>query len=92
MSKGVATVFHPNKPRLEFEDMIFPMDELGIDEQTGYLLCSITLKLSDSSGVAMRAVSADIGHRRGGHLNSKSLDILRRASGNGVDCDGAVTS
>ena len=41
MRKGDATIFHPDKPRLEVEDIVLPMNMLGADERTGKLLCSI---------------------------------------------------
>ena len=31
--KGVSTVFHPHKPRMEFDDIVLPMNLLGTDEK-----------------------------------------------------------
>ena len=39
MQKGNATLFHPNKPRLEYDDIVVPMHVLGTDEATGRLRC-----------------------------------------------------
>ena len=45
-----------------------------------------TTTLTDGpNAVCSVAVAADIWHRRLGHANPRSMDILRRESGNGVD-------
>ena len=41
MRKGVATICHPDKPRLEVDYIVLRMNILGADEGTGQLLCSI---------------------------------------------------
>ena len=33
----------------------------------------------------MRAESADLGHRRMGNINCKSMDVLRKQAGNGAE-------
>ena len=38
MRKGIATIFHPDKPRLEVHDIVPPMNRLGADARTGKLL------------------------------------------------------
>ena len=38
MWKGVSTIFHPHKLRMEFDDIVPPMNLLGTDEKTGKLL------------------------------------------------------
>ena len=45
MWKGGSTIFHPHKPRMEFDDIVLPMNLLGTDEKTGKLLCSIEVVL-----------------------------------------------
>ena len=45
MQKRIATLFHPDKPRLEYDDVVHPMSVLGTDEATGRLLCSFDLEL-----------------------------------------------
>ena len=40
--------------------------------------------------LALKAESANPWHRRMGHINGKSLDVLRKEPGNGVDYTGAV--
>ena len=41
-------------------------------------------------GLALKAESANLCHRRMGYIDGKSLDVLRKESGNGVDYTGAV--
>ena len=38
MQKGITTLFHPDKPRLEYDDVVLPMNVLGTDEARGRLL------------------------------------------------------
>ena len=91
MWKGVSTIFDPHKPRMEFDDIVLPMNPLGTDEKTGKLLCSIKVELGGGpGGPAMRAESADRWHRRKGHINRKSMDVLRRMPGSGIDYNGDV--
>ena len=59
MRKGVSTIFHLHKPRMEFDDIVLTMNLLGTDEKTGKLLCPIKVELGDGpGGLAMRAESA----------------------------------
>ncbi|CAB1109543.1 unnamed protein product [Ectocarpus sp. CCAP 1310/34] len=78
MPKGVATLFHPDNPRLESGDVFFPMQTLGVDATTGKRIYSIKVE------------SADLWHRRMGHINGKNLDVLRKEQVNGVDYTGDV--
>ena len=50
MRKGIATIFLPEKPRLEVDDIVLPMNLLGADERTGKLLCSIIVELGGVTG------------------------------------------
>ncbi|CAM9377991.1 unnamed protein product, partial [Sphacelaria rigidula] len=46
---------------------------------------------NDASGLAMQAAdTATLWHRRMGHLNSNSLNLLKNLESNGVDFGGAV--
>ncbi|CAB1113505.1 unnamed protein product [Ectocarpus sp. CCAP 1310/34] len=45
MLNGVATLFHPDNPRLESGDVVFPMQTLGVDTTTGKCIYSIEVKL-----------------------------------------------
>lgn len=48
--KGIATLFYPDKPRLEYDDLALPMSAVPADEVTGKLLCFINVKLGGDSG------------------------------------------
>ena len=86
MQKGITTLFQPDKPRLEYDDVVLPMNVLRTEEATETLPCSFDLELGGGSGrLAMRAESADLGHRRMGNINRKSMNVLRKPAGNGVD-------
>ena len=61
------------------------------DEKTGNFLCSIKVELGGGPGRrAMQAESANLWHRGMGHINRKSMDVLRRMPGSGVDYNGDV--
>ena len=65
------------------------MNLLGADERTGKLLCSIKVELGGvTGGFALRAESADLWHRRMGHINRRSMDVLRKLLGNGIEYTG----
>ena len=96
MLKGVTTLFHPANPRLEKAGVVLPMQQLGTDETTGKQLCTIDVNLGDGVGggmelgdnsdcLVLKIESADMWHQRMGHINRKSLDVLRKLPGNGVD-------
>ena len=69
IQKGIATLFHPDKPRLAYDDIVLPMNVLGTDEATGILLCSFYLELGGGSGgLALRNESAGLWYRRMGHI------------------------
>ena len=91
MWKGVYTVFDPRKPRMEFDDIVLPMNLSGTDGKTGKLLCSIKVELGGGpGGLAMQAECANLWHRRMGHINRKSIDVLRRMPGSEVDYNGDI--
>ena len=50
MYKGVSTIFHPHKPRMEFDEIVLPINLLRIDEKTGKLLCSIKVEIGGGPG------------------------------------------
>ena len=89
MRKGVATIFHPDKPRLEVDDIILPINLLGADERTCKLLCSINVELRGvTGGFVLRAEFANLWHRRMGHLNRRRMVVLRKVPGNGIQYTG----
>ena len=85
---GVVTIFDSVQPRLEMGDVTVPMKRLDSDT----ILCSVSLELDNSTNTAMRAESADLWHRQLGHINSRSLDVLRKVEGNRIDYSGNVKS
>ncbi|CAB1113015.1 unnamed protein product [Ectocarpus sp. CCAP 1310/34] len=100
LSNGVASLFYPDNPRLESADAVVPMKIQGVDN-TGKITCSITIKLGAENGgrqtpgetpdgLALRVETADLWHRRMGHINNKSLDVLRQQAASGIDYRGDV--
>ena len=83
---GAVTIFDSVQPRLEIDDVTVPMKRLDNDT----ILGSVSLELDNSTNMAMRAESADLWHRRLGHINSRSLDVLRKVEGNGIDYTGNI--
>ena len=76
---------------MEFDEIVLPTNLLGTDEKAGKLLCSIEMKLGGGrGGLAIRAESANLWHRRMGHINRKSMDVPRRMLGSGVDYNGDI--
>ena len=91
----MASLFYPGDPGLESGDVVVPMKIRGVDD-TGKITCSINVKLDagDSGrqtlgeapdGLALRVETASLWHRRIGHINSKSMDVLRKEVANGID-------
>ena len=83
LSNGVASIFYPDNPRLESEDVVVPMKIRGVDD-TGKITCSFIVKLGagdsgrrtlgeDPDRLAMRVETPSLWHRRMGHINSKIL-------------------
>ena len=100
LSNEVASLFCPDNPRLESGDVIVPMNIRGVDD-TGKITCSITVKLGAEDGgrqtlgeapdgLALRVETGSLWQRRMGHINSKSLDVLRKEAANGIDYTGDV--
>ena len=74
---------------------------MGVDDTADKVMYSITVKLrgragdqmvlrDNPHGLALKAESANLWHRRMGHIDGKGLDVLRKEPGNGVDYTGAV--
>ena len=99
MQKGVATLVHPVNPRLEWGEVVIPMQTCGVDDVTGKRMCSIEVKLGGGAGgrmvlgrapdgLAVKSESAELWHRRTGHINHKILGVLRKEPSRGVHCTG----
>ena len=67
------------------------MNLLGADKKTGKLLCFVKVELGGvTGGFALRAESADLWHRRMGHINRRGMDVLRKLLGNGIEYTGDI--
>ncbi|CAN0421397.1 unnamed protein product, partial [Scytosiphon promiscuus] len=89
-NKGVVTIFENERSRLQVAESVLPLTPPVSED-----LYSFELKFSDGSdnnGVAFRAESANLWHRRVGHVNARYLDVLRRIGGNGVEFTGDLQS
>ena len=76
---------------MEVDDIVLTMNVLGADEMTGKLLCSIKVELGGVTGeFALRAESADLWHRRMGHINRRSMGVLRKLPGNSIEYTGDI--
>ena len=76
---------------MEFDNIVLRMNLLGTDEKTGKLLCSTKVELDGGpGGLAMPAESANLWHLRIGHIKRKSMDVLWRMPGSGVDYNGDI--
>ena len=89
MQKGVATFCHTVNPKLESGDVVIPMQTCGVDDETGKRTCFMEVKQGGgaggqmvlgraSDGLVLTSESAALWHRRMGHINHKSLDVLRK--------------
>ena len=85
---GVVSIFDMNNPRLKANKLTFPLQALGHD------LYSFSLDLTHGGNgpeQAMQAAAkANVWHRQLGHLNRKSLDLLKNLDNTGVRFDGPV--
>ena len=62
---------------MDYGDVALPMNVVGVDNKTRKRLCTFALELSDGSGggssaLALRAVAAELWHRRMGHVNRRA--------------------
>ena len=102
IQKGVTSLFYPTNLLLEKEgSAVLPMQDLGVDPTTGKRMCLIDVKLGhrvdnsldlgvSTGGVVMQAATVDLWHRRMGHINRRSMDVLRKVPGNGVQYTGGM--
>ena len=90
MQKRAASPFVPNNRRLKKEgSAVLPMQDLGVESTAGKRLRSINVGLGHgvnnlldlgvtTGSVAMQAATADMWHRQMGHINRRSMDVLRK--------------
>ena len=77
------------------------MQTCGVDDETGKRMCFIEVKQGGgaggqmvlgraSDGLVLTSESPALWHRRMGHINHKSLDVLRKEPASGVDYTGGL--
>ena len=85
---GVVSIFDTYNPRLEANNFTLPLQEL---EDDLYFFSLDLVSGSSAPELAMQAAAtAILWHRRMGHLNRKSPDLLKKVNNNGVSFDGTV--
>ena len=87
VTKGVVTVFDSVNPRFEIGNTVIHLKPPSPPND----LYSFSMDFAftvDAAGVALRTESAALWHRRIGHINTRSMDILRKEKGNGVEYTG----
>ena len=87
VTKGVVAVFDSVNPRFEIGNTVIPLKPPSPPNN----LYSFSMDFNstvDAAGVALRTESAALWHRRVGHINTRSMDILRKEKRNGVEYTG----
>ena len=87
VTKGVVTVFDSVNPRFEIGNTVIPFKPPSPPNNL-YTFSMDFASTVDAAGVALRTESAALWHRRIGHINTRSMDILRKEKGNGVEYTG----
>ena len=84
---GVVSIFDKYNPRLEANNFTLPLlQEL---ENDLYFFSLDLVSGSSAPELAMQAAAtATLWHRQMGHLNRKSLDLLKKVNNNGISFDG----
>ena len=96
-ARGTSTIIEAGHPRLTRGDIIVPLQQLDGDMglssfEVGLGAESSVLEAPPTSAIALAAqASADIWHRRLGHMNPRSMELLRKTEGNGVEFTGAMS-
>ncbi|CAN0393136.1 unnamed protein product, partial [Laminaria digitata] len=87
---GLATIID-SRPRLEQGQHVLPVQQLDKNQDLfsfdlGFALAPTTSRPSgNTTALSALQVSADLWHRKMGHVNPQSLRILRNASDNGIN-------
>ena len=85
---GVVSIFDKYNPRLKANNFTLPLQEL---ENDPYFFSLDLVSGSSAPELAMQAAAtATLWHRWMGHLNRKSLDLLKKVNNNGVSFDETV--
>ena len=87
--KGVVSIFDFDNPRLELSGITIPLR--AEDDALSSLMFDLSVDSHKGKDLAMNAmVNAQLWHRRLGHLNKRSLELIQRRDGNGVAFDGSI--
>ena len=86
---GIVSIFDRENPRLEaFSVTLLPRGEQ--DDLYSFVL-DLSADADGATELAMNAVSnAQLWHRRLGHLNGRSLELMQRYESNGITFDGTI--
>ena len=88
-SKGIASIFDIENPRLEGHGITIPL-RIGDNNLYSFVL-DLSADGYGATELAMNAVAnAELWHRRLGHLNKRTLDFMQRRDGNGITFDGTL--
>ena len=86
---AVVSIFDKYNPKLKANNFTLPLQEL---ENDLYFFSLDLVSASSAPELTMQAAAtATLWHRRMGHLNRKSLDLLKKVNNNGVSFDGTVS-
>ena len=87
VTKGVVTVFDSVNPRFEIGNTVIPLKSPSPPNDLYSFSMDFTSTV-DAAGVALRTESAALWHRRISHINTRSMNILRKEKGDGVEYTG----
>ena len=83
----MVTVFDSVNPRFEIGNIVIPLKPPSPPNKL-YSFSMDFASTVDAAGVTLRTESVELWHRRMGHINTRSMDILRKEKGNGVEYTG----
>ena len=87
---GTVSIFDHKNPRLAAFGMTLPLRREQ-DDSNSFVL-DLSADAYGTAELAMNAVSnAQLWHRRLGHLNRRSLELMQRHDGNGITFDAGIT-
>ena len=87
--KSVVSIFDFDSPRLELSGIKVPLS--AEDDDLYSLMFDISVDSHGGKELAMNATTnAQLWHRRLGHFNKRSLELMQRRDGNGVAFDGSI--
>ena len=88
---GIVSLFNRENHRLEAFGVILPLR--GEQDDLYYFVLDVSVYTYGAIELAMNAVSnAQLWHRRLGHLNRRSLELMQRHDGNCVTFDGTIAN